>query len=73
MLGSLPWGPISRAIDSTVKRSLSLSASFNRVTAAVTREEKAVANYDEEGITMRVAAAMDCLSGFERTQSTAYI
>ena len=28
--------------------------------------EKAVANYDEDSITMAVAAAMDCLNGFER-------
>ena len=38
------------------------------MTAAVTRGEKAVANYDKESITMRVAAGMDCLNGFERTQ-----
>ncbi len=28
--------------------------------------EKAVANYDEDSLTMAVAAAMDCLSGVER-------
>ena len=32
---------------------------FNAATAAVARGEKAVANYDEDSITMTVAAATD--------------
>jgi len=28
--------------------------------------EKAVANYDEDSITMAVASAMDCMNGLER-------
>ncbi len=39
---------------------------FNSATAGVARGEKAVANYDEDGITMAVAAARDCLTGCDR-------
>ena len=41
---------------------------FNAATAGVARGEKAVTNYDEDSNTMAVAAAMDCLNGFERDQ-----
>ena len=34
---------------------------FNSATAGVARGEKAVANYDEDCVTMAVAAAQDCL------------
>ena len=34
---------------------------FNPANASVARGEKAVANYDEDSITMAVAAALDCL------------
>ena len=34
----------------------------------VRRGEKAVANYDEDSLTMAVAAAMDCSSGFDTTE-----
>ena len=36
---------------------------FNAANASVARGEKAVANYDEDTITMAVAAAADCLNG----------
>jgi len=39
---------------------------FNSATAGVARGEKAVANYDEDSITMAVAAALDCLKGCSR-------
>lgn len=39
---------------------------FNPATAGVAKGEKAVANYDEDSITMSVAAAQDCLAGIER-------
>ena len=39
---------------------------FNSATAGVARGEKAVANYDEDTITMAVAAALDCLKGCAR-------
>jgi hydroxymethylglutaryl-CoA synthase len=39
---------------------------FNPASAAVARGEKAVANYDEDSITMSVAAAVDCLTGLRR-------
>ena len=39
---------------------------FNAATAAFARGEKAVANYDEDSITMAVAAATDCLNGAAR-------
>jgi len=39
---------------------------FNSGTAAVARGEKAVTNYDEDSITMAVAAATDCLNGVAR-------
>ena len=41
---------------------------FNAATAGVARGEKAVANYDEDSITMTVAAATDCLNGFTRDE-----
>ena len=41
---------------------------FNSATAGAARGEKAVANYDEDSITMAVAAAMDCLKGFARDE-----
>ncbi len=36
---------------------------FNAATASVARGDKAVANYDEDSVTMAVAAALDCLKG----------
>ncbi len=39
---------------------------FNGGTAGLARGEKAVANYDEDSITMGVAACVSCLEGFER-------
>ncbi|MEW6585763.1 MAG: hydroxymethylglutaryl-CoA synthase [Nitrospirota bacterium] len=39
---------------------------FNGATVGVARGEKAVANYDEDSITMSVAAAMECLNGIKR-------
>ena len=41
---------------------------FNSTTAGVARGEKAVANYDEDSITMAVAAALDCLKGCARDE-----
>jgi hydroxymethylglutaryl-CoA synthase len=41
---------------------------FNAATAGVARGEKAIANFDEDSITMSVAAAMDCLNGLPRHQ-----
>lgn len=41
---------------------------FNSATAGVARGEKAVANYDEDSITMAVAAAHDCLKGCVRDE-----
>jgi len=40
---------------------------FSAATAGLARGEKAVANYDEDSITMSVAAASDCLNGSPRT------
>ncbi len=39
---------------------------FNSATAGVAKGEKAVANFDEDSITMAVSAAVDCLSGVKR-------
>jgi len=39
---------------------------FNSATAGAARGEKAVANYDEDTVTMAVAAAQDCLNGCVR-------
>jgi len=39
---------------------------FNPGTAALARGEKAVANYDEDSLTMGVAAGMDCLTDLDR-------
>ena len=39
---------------------------FNPATAGVARGEKAVANYDEDTITMAVSAAIDCLTNKDR-------
>jgi 3-hydroxy-3-methylglutaryl CoA synthase/uncharacterized OB-fold protein len=41
---------------------------FNAATAGVARGEKAVANYDEDSITMAVAASADCLNGAAREE-----
>jgi len=41
---------------------------FNSSTAGVARGEKAVANYDEDSITMTVAAATECLKGRSRDE-----
>ena len=41
---------------------------FNTATAGVAKGEKAVANYDEDSITMAVAAALDCLKGCDRDE-----
>jgi len=41
---------------------------FNAATAGVARGEKAVANYDEDSITMAVSAAADCLNGTAREE-----
>ncbi|MGB9499191.1 MAG: hydroxymethylglutaryl-CoA synthase family protein [Dissulfuribacterales bacterium] len=41
---------------------------FNAATAGVARGEKAVANYDEDSITMAVAAAADCLNSTAREE-----
>ncbi len=38
---------------------------FNSATAGLAKGEKAVANYDEDSITMGVAASLNCLKGFE--------
>jgi len=40
---------------------------FNPANLAYARGEKAVANYDEDSITMATAAAIDCLKGFDRS------
>jgi hydroxymethylglutaryl-CoA synthase len=39
---------------------------FNSANAGVVRGEKAIANYDEDSITMAVGAALDCLNGCAR-------
>ena len=39
---------------------------LNPVIITNARGEKAVANFDEDSITMAVAAGMDCLQGFDR-------
>ena len=39
---------------------------FNSATAGLAKGEKAVANNDEDSITMSVAASFNCLQGFER-------
>ena len=51
----IPWYRMNRAI---IFEQLGW---FNPANAAVARGEKAVANYDEDSITMAVAAALDCL------------
>lgn len=41
---------------------------FNPVTMGVAQGEKAVANYDEDSITMAASASLDCLKGRDRAQ-----
>lgn len=41
---------------------------INAANLALARGEKAVANFDEDGLTMAVAAGIDCLSGIDRSQ-----
>ena len=42
---------------------------FDGATAGVASGEKAVANYDEDCVTMAVAAAQDCLNGWPREKT----
>jgi hydroxymethylglutaryl-CoA synthase len=56
----IPWYRMNRAI---IFEQLGW---FNPANASVARGEKAVANYDEDSITMAVAAALDCLGGTPR-------
>jgi 3-hydroxy-3-methylglutaryl CoA synthase len=44
---------------------------FNPATAGLAKGEKAVANYDEDSLTMAVAAGSDCLADIEREKITA--
>ncbi len=41
---------------------------INAATIANAKGEKAVANFDEDSVTMAVAAGLDCLSGIDRSQ-----
>ncbi len=41
---------------------------YNTATAGVAKGERTVANYDEDSVTMAVAAAQDCLEGIERDE-----
>lgn len=41
---------------------------FNAATAGLARGEKAVANYDEDSLTMGVAASVNCAGGFPREE-----
>ncbi|MBN2397153.1 MAG: hydroxymethylglutaryl-CoA synthase family protein [Deltaproteobacteria bacterium] len=56
----IPWYRMNRAI---IFEQLGW---FNPANASVARGEKAVANYDEDSVTMAVAAALDCLGGQSR-------
>ena len=41
---------------------------MNPANIALAKGEKAVANFDEDSITMAVAAGIDCLKGIERSK-----
>lgn len=53
----IPWYRISRK---------TISSAMGWFNPAALPGEKAVANYDEDSISMAVAAGMDCLNGFDR-------
>ena len=64
MVGITSYGayiPLQRISRKTISAATGWSAS-----AASLPGEKAVANYDEDSLTMAVAAAIDCLNGLER-------
>ncbi len=53
----IPWNRLNR------KAVFGAMGWFNPATAAYAKGEKAVAGYDEDSLTMAVAAGMDCLNG----------
>jgi len=66
MIGITSYGAYIPRYRLNRKTIFSAMGWFNSATAGVARGEKAVANYDEDSITMAVAAAQDCLKGLER-------
>jgi len=68
MVGITSYGAYIPRYRMNRKVIFSIMGWFNSATAGVARGEKAVANYDEDGITMAVAAARDCLNGTNREE-----
>ena len=68
MVGITSYGAYIPRYRMNRKVIFSIMGWFNSATAGVARGEKAVANYDEDGITMAVAAARDCLNGINREE-----
>ena len=66
MIGITSYGAYIPRYRLNRKTIFSAMGWFNSATAGVARGEKAVANYDEDGITMAVAAARDCLTNCDR-------
>lgn len=68
MKGIISYGiylPYYRLKRKTIFKSMSW---FNPGTAGLARGEKAVANFDEDSITLSVAAGMDCFTDIDRNQ-----
>lgn len=63
MVGIISYGAYIPRYRMSRKAIFSAMGWLNAATASVARGEKAVANYDEDSITMAVAAALDCLNG----------
>jgi len=57
----LPWNRLER------RKIFAATGWFNPAGGALAAGEKAVANYDEDSLTMAVAAGLDCRSGGHRT------
>ena len=68
MVGITSYGAYIPRYRLNRKTILAAMGWFNSATAGVARGEKAVANYDEDSITMAVAAALDCLKGCTRDE-----
>ena len=66
MVGIISYGAYIPRYRMSRKAIFSAMGWLNTATASVARGEKAVANHDEDSITMAVAAASDCLNGYLR-------
>lgn len=68
MIGITSYGAYIPRYRMNRKRIFDQMGWYSSATAGVAKGEKAIANFDEDSITMAVASAVDCLSGVKRDQ-----